>query len=152
MDTTNVVNVVKEALASVGGDTEARVAVYNEVVRLAAEMVGFPHPCLSPRLVPGDKVRGNEYNPNVVAPPEMRLLTHSIRRDGVTMAIVVAAVNQSVLGPDPTTRTIPLAAIGLIIGVDRVLDMCRTSINVWGDAVGAMIISRTEPDEPARDS
>ncbi|HUW82276.1 MAG TPA: dicarboxylate/amino acid:cation symporter [Phycisphaerae bacterium] len=70
----------------------------------------------------------------------------------VTMAIVVAAVNQSVLGPDPTTRTIPLAAIGLIIGVDRVLDMCRTSINVWGDAVGAMIISRTEPDETVRDS
>jgi len=66
----------------------------------------------------------------------------------VTMAIVVAAVNQSVLGPDPTTRTIPLAAIGLIIGVDRVLDMCRTAINVWGDAVGANIISRTEPDGP----
>ena len=64
----------------------------------------------------------------------------------VTMAIVVAAVNQSVLAPDPMHATIPLASIGLIIGVDRVLDMCRTSINVWGDAVGAKIISHTEPD------
>lgn len=90
MDT---ISIVKEALAAVGEDVDSRVEVYNEVVRLAAEMVGLPHPCLSPRLIPGDLVRGNEYNPNVVAPPEMRLLKHSIRRDGVTMAVVVA--------PDP---------------------------------------------------
>ena len=36
--------------------------------------------------------------------------------------------------------TIPIAAIGLIIGVDRILDMMRTTVNVWGDAVGAKIV------------
>jgi len=63
-----------------------------------------------------------------------------------TMILVVTAVNQS------GAAYIDPAAIGLILGVDRILDMCRTSINVWGDAVGAKIISETEPDdsEPPR--
>lgn len=38
--------------------------------------------------VPGEKVRGNDYNPNHVAPPEMRLLEHSIASDGYTQPIV----------------------------------------------------------------
>lgn len=56
----------------------------------------------------------------------------------VTMVIVVEAVNGS-LGGD---KTLPLAAVGIILGVDRILDMCRTATNVWGDAVGAKIMSR----------
>ncbi|MBH07130.1 MAG: sodium:dicarboxylate symporter [Phycisphaeraceae bacterium] len=60
----------------------------------------------------------------------------------VTMVIVVEAVNNS-LGGD---KTLPLAAVGIIIGVDRILDMCRTTVNVWGDAVGAKIITRIAPD------
>lgn len=39
--------------------------------------------------VEGDRVEGNDYNPNAVAPPEMRLLEHSVRVDGFTQAIVV---------------------------------------------------------------
>ena len=39
--------------------------------------------------VRSDDVRANDYNPNVVAPPEMELLQHSIRSDGYTMPIVV---------------------------------------------------------------
>ncbi len=62
----------------------------------------------------------------------------------VTMAIVVTAVNGS-LGGD---KQLPLAAIGIILGIDRILDMCRTTVNVWGDAVGAKLISRIAPDEP----
>jgi Na+/H+-dicarboxylate symporter len=58
----------------------------------------------------------------------------------VTMVIVISAVNTSLTGS--ATEGLPLAAIGFIIGVDRLLDMCRTAINVWGDAVGAKIISR----------
>jgi ParB-like chromosome segregation protein Spo0J len=38
--------------------------------------------------VPIDKIRSNEYNPNSVAPPEMKLLYESIRIDGYTMPIV----------------------------------------------------------------
>lgn len=38
--------------------------------------------------VPVEKIRANEYNPNKVAPPEMRLLYESIKEDGYTMPIV----------------------------------------------------------------
>jgi ParB-like chromosome segregation protein Spo0J len=38
--------------------------------------------------VDADQVAGNQYNPNVVAPPEMRLLQRSIMSDGYTQPIV----------------------------------------------------------------
>lgn len=38
--------------------------------------------------VPIEKVRANSYNPNHVAPPEMKLLYESIKDDGYTMPIV----------------------------------------------------------------
>ncbi len=63
----------------------------------------------------------------------------------VTMVIVINAVNTS-LASRPEVPALPLAAIGVIIGVDRILDMCRTTVNVWGDAVGARIITRLAPD------
>ena len=62
----------------------------------------------------------------------------------VTMVIVVEAVNNS-LGLAGAQR-LPLAAVGVIIGVDRILDMCRTAVNVWGDSVGARILTRIAPD------
>ena len=62
----------------------------------------------------------------------------------VTMVIVVEAVNNS-LGLEGKSA-LPLASVGIIIGVDRILDMCRTTVNVWGDAVGAKIITRIAPD------
>jgi DAACS family dicarboxylate/amino acid:cation (Na+ or H+) symporter len=40
-------------------------------------------------------------------------------------------------------------AIALVLGVDRFLDMCRTTLNVVGDLVAAQVISAGEPDEPA---
>ena len=38
--------------------------------------------------VPIEEIQANSYNPNVVAPPEMRLLYESIKEDGYTMPIV----------------------------------------------------------------
>ncbi|MCE7081136.1 ParB/RepB/Spo0J family partition protein [Streptomyces sp. ST2-7A] len=38
--------------------------------------------------VKADRLQANDYNPNVVAPPEMRLLKHSIDADGYTQPIV----------------------------------------------------------------
>ncbi|GFI65210.1 putative protein YbdM [Lachnospiraceae bacterium] len=38
--------------------------------------------------VPVEKIRPNTYNPNSVAPPELKLLYDSIREDGYTMPIV----------------------------------------------------------------
>ena len=40
---------------------------------------------------------------------------------------------------------IPMAGIALIVGVDRILDMCRTAINVCGDLVAAKLLSRWLP-------
>lgn len=44
---------------------------------------------------------------------------------------------------------LPPAAIGLILGVDRFLDMCRTTLNVAGDLVCATVIARGEDDAKA---
>lgn len=38
--------------------------------------------------VPVDQLQANDYNPNAVAPPEMKLLQHSIEADGYTQPIV----------------------------------------------------------------
>ncbi len=52
----------------------------------------------------------------------------------VTMVIVLKAVD------------LPIEGISLILVVDWFLDRCRTTVNVWGDAVGAAVIDRWEPD------
>jgi DAACS family dicarboxylate/amino acid:cation (Na+ or H+) symporter len=43
---------------------------------------------------------------------------------------------------------VPPEGIGLILGVDRFLDMCRTTLNVTGDLVGAVVVSNGIPSEP----
>jgi len=53
----------------------------------------------------------------------------------VMMAIVLRAVG------------LPLEGVGLILAVDRVLDMARTSVNVWSDTVGAAVLARWEGHE-----
>jgi ParB-like chromosome segregation protein Spo0J len=47
------------------------------------------HPVSRVQWVATDQVYANDYNPNKVAPPEMKLLEHSIREDGFTQPIVV---------------------------------------------------------------
>ncbi len=48
----------------------------------------------------------------------------------VMMAIVLQAVN------------LPLETQGIILAVDRILDMCRTSVNVWSDCCASSIVDR----------
>ncbi|MGE0667820.1 MAG: dicarboxylate/amino acid:cation symporter [Sphingomonadales bacterium] len=52
----------------------------------------------------------------------------------VTMVIVLNAVG------------LPLEGIGLLLAVDWFLDRFRTTVNVWGDAVGAAVVHRVLPD------
>ncbi|EIQ01907.1 putative transcriptional regulator [Opitutaceae bacterium TAV1] len=73
---------------------DEKVRIYNEVSRQLYEFVGLPHPVLNVSLVPAGQVTGNDYNPNKVAPPEMQLLALSIRKDGLTMPVVVAGEKQ----------------------------------------------------------
>jgi DAACS family dicarboxylate/amino acid:cation (Na+ or H+) symporter len=44
---------------------------------------------------------------------------------------------------------IPAEGIGMILGVDRFLDMCRTTVNVTGDLAAAVVVARGE-ENPAR--
>jgi Na+/H+-dicarboxylate symporter len=53
----------------------------------------------------------------------------------VAIAIILGAIG------------IPLEAIGVLMVFDRILDMCRTSINVWGDCCCATIVARLEGEE-----
>ena len=46
-----------------------------------------------------------------------------------------------------TTIGLPLEALGLILAVDRILDMFRTAVNVFSDSCGAVIIARTEGEK-----
>jgi len=48
----------------------------------------FKSPVYNVLSVPIEKIRANSYNPNAVAPPEMKLLETSIWEDGYTMPIV----------------------------------------------------------------
>lgn len=53
----------------------------------------------------------------------------------VAIAIILAAVG------------LPVEAIGVLMVFDRILDMFRTSVNVWGDACCATIVARLEGEE-----
>lgn len=45
------------------------------------------------------------------------------------------------------TIGLPAEAIGLILAVDRILDMCRTTVNVFSDSCGAVVIARSEGEQ-----
>lgn len=48
----------------------------------------YKSPVYHVMAVPVEKIKPNTYNPNAVAPPEMKLLYESIKEDGYTMPIV----------------------------------------------------------------
>ena len=52
------------------------------------ERESFKSPAYNVKAVPVEKIVANSYNPNVVAPPEMKLLELSIWEDGYTMPLV----------------------------------------------------------------
>jgi dicarboxylate/amino acid:cation (Na+ or H+) symporter, DAACS family len=55
-----------------------------------------------------------------------------------TGSLPVIAMLLSMLG-------IPVEGVGLILGVDRFLDMCRTTVNVAGDLAAAVFVAHNEP-------
>lgn len=70
-------------------------------------------------------------------------LLASIGAAGIPMAglvmitVILSAVN------------LPLEGVGLILAVDRILDMFRTSVNVWSDSCGTVVIAKTEGEHLA---
>jgi proton glutamate symport protein len=65
-------------------------------------------------------------------------LLASIGAAGIPMAgLVIITVILTAVG-------LPLEGVGLILAVDRILDMFRTTVNVWSDSCGAVIIAKSE--------
>jgi len=68
-------------------------------------------------------------------------LLASIGAAGIPMAgLVMITVILTAVG-------LPLEGVGLILAVDRILDMFRTATNVWSDSCGAVIIAKSEGEE-----
>ncbi|MGD9487796.1 MAG: dicarboxylate/amino acid:cation symporter [Calditrichaceae bacterium] len=68
-------------------------------------------------------------------------LLASIGAAGIPMAgLVMMTIILGAVG-------LPLEGLGLILAVDRVLDMMRTSVNVWSDSCGTIIIARSEGEQ-----
>ena len=53
----------------------------------------------------------------------------------VAISVILAAVG------------LPIEGLGVILAVDRILDMCRTSVNVFGDSCGAVVVARLEGED-----
>ena len=69
-------------------------------------------------------------------------LTTSIGVAGIPAASLVAiAIILPAVG-------LPIEAIGVVWVTDRILDMCRTSVNVFSDTVAAIVIAHSEGEEP----
>ncbi|MBU1099826.1 MAG: dicarboxylate/amino acid:cation symporter [Bacteroidetes bacterium] len=68
-------------------------------------------------------------------------LLASIGAAGIPMAgLVMISIILTAVG-------LPLEGLGLILAVDRILDMCRTTVNVWSDSCGAVTIARSEGEQ-----
>lgn len=87
MNLDNIKNQITEALTE--GNFDDRVETLNTLREHIAQYSPFSaEPVDSVTWVKADDVHANDYNPNVVAPPEMELLRLSIAADGYTQPIV----------------------------------------------------------------
>lgn len=70
-------------------DPKKKIRVLNDLIKLISQYSPLkqnPVSCI--QWIPAEKTCANDYNPNTVAPPEMKLLTLSIKEDGYTQPIV----------------------------------------------------------------
>jgi proton glutamate symport protein len=61
----------------------------------------------------------------------------------VAIVIILNAVNEQL----PMGQTIPLEAMAIILIFDRLLDMCRTAVNIFGDSVATVVIAKSEGEK-----
>lgn len=71
-------------------DRPQAIAVLNEMNRFVLQKGAFAsEPVSAIQWVKSDLLQSNNYNPNTIAPPEMKLLAHSLLTDGFTQPLVV---------------------------------------------------------------
>ena len=63
------------------------------------------------------------------------------------LVIIFIVLDVIGLGNDPNA----VAIVGMMLAIDRPLDMCRTAVNVYSDSCGAAIIARSEGEEAVDD-
>ena len=68
----------------------------------------YKSPAYNVIAIPIEKIKPNTYNPNAVAPPEMKLLYESIKEDGYTMPIVCYYVKKKDKSLLNALATLPL--------------------------------------------
>lgn len=82
--------ITKKLIAEIKSlDLDEKVEAINEIRKALHQNSPFKdEPVDFVSWVKMDEVKANDYNPNNVAPPEMKLLEHSIKEDGYTQPIV----------------------------------------------------------------
>ena len=79
--------------------------------------------------------RGSWYRLPDMFDKDLRLLLYSISLRRISMGFlgIVRAIYFALLGLSPFE-------IGILLSIDWLLDRFRTSVNVWGDCVGAAVV------------
>jgi ParB-like chromosome segregation protein Spo0J len=125
-------------------------------------------PVSNVRWVPRARLRSNHYNPNHVAPPELELLTTSIREDRWTQPIVVLpdmtivdGFHRWLVSNDPEIRAMTDGMVPIVVvGLDPVHRMMSTirhnrargthAVLAMAEIVRAMVEAGTPGDEICR--
>ncbi len=71
----------------------------------------------------------------------MMLLTLMLTSKGVA---AVPRASLVILAGTLATFNLPVAGVGVILGIDALLDMARTSVNVLGNCVASAVVARWE--------
>lgn len=88
------------------GDLDSKIENLNWLRGIIAQHSPFAsEPVDFVRWVKVDDVHGNDYNPNVVAPPEMELLRLSVQADGYTQPVVTMPDDDGIVVIDGFHRT-----------------------------------------------
>ncbi|UMS06000.1 IbrB-like domain-containing protein [Escherichia coli] len=91
MKTAHLIKKIEEHLSTIQSEDELIEAINKIKISLHEKSPFHSEPVDCVIWVKNHLIEANDYNPNVMAPSEKRLLTHSLLTDGFTQPIVVSA-------------------------------------------------------------
>lgn len=83
----NILKQLKNELDKID-NFDKKIDVINKINKFIAEINPLQEPVKCVQWIKGERVKANSWNPNKVAPPEMKLLYDSIKCDGYTQPVV----------------------------------------------------------------